>query len=67
LTNAWNFQTDTVATSRTLYAKWSQVTHTVSAGSFSNGAVFPTTQNVIQGGVATFILIPSTENPVTVT
>ena len=59
-TNKWNFETDVLNDDITLYAKWSEITHTVTFANDGNGTTNQT--GAIEVGVITGIAIDATPN-----
>ena len=59
-TNKWNFETDVLNDNITLYAKWSEITHTVTFANDGNGTTNKT--GAIEVGVITGIAIDATPN-----
>lgn len=59
-TNKWDFGTDVLNDDITLYAKWTEITHTVTFANDGNGTTNPTGE--IEVGVLTGIAIDATPN-----
>ena len=58
-TNAWDFTNDTISGATTLYAKWTQVTYTVTVSGITGGSISDAPATVVHGGDLDIHLVPS--------